>query len=160
MNSNPTILECKHKKELLEFENKKLVNVSPQTVFELLRNIRDPEHPQTLEQLGVVSLENIKIFDDIITHNKLDYNTVIKNIHVKFRPTVPYCSMASLIGLAIKIQLYKYISLEYHIIVRLEEDSHVQEIDLNKQLNDKDRVFAAMSNENITELVNDLLVFF
>lgn len=160
MNPNPTVFESQEKNEPLEFENGKLINVSPLTIFELVRNINDPEHPQTLEQLGVVSLEKIKIYDDIFTHEKLEHPVVIKNINVKFKPTIPYCSMASLIGLAIKIQLYTYVSLEYHITVELEQDSHVQEIELNKQLNDKDRVFAAMKNENVMELVNELLVQF
>ena len=32
-------------------------------VFDIIRNIQDPEHPHTLEQLGVVNLEQIEVND-------------------------------------------------------------------------------------------------
>ena len=33
-------------------------------IFDIIRNIQDPEHPNTLEELGVVSLEQIEVLDD------------------------------------------------------------------------------------------------
>lgn len=51
---------------------------------DLLRSITDPEHPLTLEQLAVVSSSQI---------------TLSKNhVLVEFTPTIPHCSMATLIG--------------------------------------------------------------
>lgn len=46
---------------------------------EILRHINDPEHPLTLEQLKVMSLENIHIDDNkgLVT--------------VFFTPTIPHC---------------------------------------------------------------------
>ena len=32
-------------------------------VFDIVRTINDPEHPLTLEQLNVVNLEDIQVFD-------------------------------------------------------------------------------------------------
>ncbi|KAH9635895.1 hypothetical protein HF086_002455 [Spodoptera exigua] len=55
-------------------------------IFDLIRNINDPEHPLTLEELRVVEESNIKV------DNK--DNTVV----VSFTPTIPHCSMATLIG--------------------------------------------------------------
>lgn len=55
-------------------------------IFDLIRNINDPEHPLTLEELRVVEESNIVI------NNK--ENTVM----VTFTPTIPHCSMATLIG--------------------------------------------------------------
>lgn len=54
--------------------------------LDLIRTINDPEHPLTLEQLKVTQHENIKIDD------KSNY------ILVNFTPTIPHCSMATLIG--------------------------------------------------------------
>jgi metal-sulfur cluster biosynthetic enzyme len=46
----------------------------------LIRGIRDPEHPLTLEQLGVVFVEGINV----------DHST--KTVSVEFTPTIPHCS--------------------------------------------------------------------
>ena len=61
--------------------------VTREEVFEYIRHLNDPEHPLTLEQLNVVSLENIVC---------LDPGNVV---HIRFTPTIPHCSMATLIGL-------------------------------------------------------------
>lgn len=56
-----------------------------QTISEdLIRTIYDPEHPNTLEELRVVSAPQI---------------TVGRNhVKVEFTPTVPHCGMSTLIG--------------------------------------------------------------
>jgi hypothetical protein len=51
---------------------------------DLIRSIADPEHPNSLEELRVVSAEQIEI-----GHN---------HITVEFTPTVPHCGMSTLIG--------------------------------------------------------------
>ena len=33
-------------------------------IFDLIRNINDPEHPYTLEQLDVVKIEDVKVWMD------------------------------------------------------------------------------------------------
>ncbi|ELU44557.1 hypothetical protein AG1IA_01417 [Rhizoctonia solani AG-1 IA] len=48
------------------------------------RSINDPEHPLTLEQLKVVSAEQITVSPN--------------HVMVRFTPTIPHCSMATLIG--------------------------------------------------------------
>ena len=62
-------------------------------IFEMIRHLNDPEHPLTLEQLHVTTLENIDIDNE--------KNTV----DVRFTPTIPHCSMATLIGLSIRVKL-------------------------------------------------------
>lgn len=56
-------------------------------VFDIIRHIKDPEHPLSLEQLNVVSIENVAVEGNRVT--------------VKFTPTIPHCSSASVIGLTI-----------------------------------------------------------
>ena len=65
------------------------------TCEHLIRSINDPEHPLTLEQLNVVELPLVKVDDD---------NNYVK---IQFTPTIPHCSMATLIGLAIRVQLLR-----------------------------------------------------
>ena len=56
------------------------------TLFlELIRSISDPEHPNSLEELRVVSAEQIEIEEN--------------HIVVEFTPTVPHCGMSTLIGI-------------------------------------------------------------
>lgn len=55
---------------------------------DLIRGIIDPEKPQTLEDLDVVKEEDVYIY----RHEKEMW------IKLVFTPTVPHCSLASLIG--------------------------------------------------------------
>lgn len=59
----------------------------------MIRNIEDPEHPLTLEQLRVVCLEYVKV------------NYARREVDVTFTPTIPHCSSASIIGLMIRAKL-------------------------------------------------------
>jgi len=66
-------------------------------IFELLRDIRDPEHPNTLEELSVLDKSSV-----VVVPPENDLKGVVR---VLFSPTVPHCSMASLIGLSIRAKL-------------------------------------------------------
>ena len=59
------------------------------------RGINDPEHPLTLEQLDVVKLDDVEVDDK---NNR---------VNVIFTPTIPHCSMATLIGLSIRVKLLR-----------------------------------------------------
>lgn len=65
------------------FLTPKLIQIT-HIVTDLIRFIADPEHPNSLEELRVVSAEQIKIGDN--------------HIMVEFTPTVPHCGMSTLIG--------------------------------------------------------------
>lgn len=62
---------------------------------DLIRNINDPEHPLTLEQLNVVQQGHIEVEDED------------SKVLVYFTPTIPHCSMATLIGLSLKVRLLR-----------------------------------------------------
>ena len=63
--------------------------------IDLIRGINDPEHPLTLEELNVIRLQHVDVSDS-------DSYVV-----VHFTPTIPHCSMATLIGLSIKVSLLR-----------------------------------------------------
>merc|ERR1712070_164778 len=109
-------------------------------VFEHLRDILDPEHPYTLEQLNVVREENIIVED------------TLGRVAVLFTPTVQHCSMATLIGLCIRVKLIHSLPSRFKVDVALTPGSHVTEIAVSKQLNDKERVAAALENPHLLDI--------
>jgi len=120
-------------------------------VYELIANITDPEHPLTLQQLGVVHPDLIELHTDVT--NGLDRLTV------KVRPTVPHCSVASLIGLCIHLTLSRYLDIDrVKLSVRMAEGSHNQEEDVNAQLADKERVSAALENKALLERLETMMI--
>ena len=89
LNENPTIFH-RRKDSKLESMNtcmdiKDDDTIDPFTseeIFDLVRDIQDPEHPLTLEQLNVLECKNIHV------NNKASQITVL------FTPTIPHCSMS------------------------------------------------------------------
>ena len=63
-------------------------------------------------------------------------------------------SMATLIGLSLRAKLARSLPTRFKIDVRICEGTHVNEQQVNKQLNDKERVAAALENKNLLDVVN------
>lgn len=126
-------------------------------MFDAIRDIRDPEHPHTLEELSVVDESSISISPPL--DDSPGYGTVF----VTFTPTVPHCSLASIIGLSIVFKLRQTSLLSppgehyYKLRVRCAQGSHANENDINRQLADKERVSAAFENPKITALLDDCI---
>ncbi|KAL4459099.1 hypothetical protein ABPG75_013964 [Micractinium tetrahymenae] len=114
-------------------------------VFEHIRDITDPEHPYTLEQLSVVSEEAIQVDD------------AAGSVRVQFMPTVEHCSMATLIGLCIRVKLLRALPPRFKTDILLAPGSHASEAAVNKQLADKERVAAALENPNLLQMVDRCL---
>ncbi|XP_013779711.1 MIP18 family protein FAM96A-like isoform X2 [Limulus polyphemus] len=112
-------------------------------IYDLVKDIRDPELPQTLEQLDVVSESDISVkpFGDSLL------------ISIQFTPTVPHCTLATLIGLCLRVKLEKCFQHKFKLDVNLKKGSHSTEEEVNKQINDKERIAAAMENPSLRELV-------
>ena len=72
---------------------------------------------------------------------------------VEFTPTIPHCSMATLIGLCIRVKLLRCLPPRFKTNVRIYPGSHASEKDINKQLNDKERVAAALENDQLMSVV-------
>ncbi|XP_014614999.1 PREDICTED: MIP18 family protein CG7949 [Polistes canadensis] len=111
-------------------------------VFDIIRNINDPEHPLTLEELHVVE------------ENLIEVNDAENTVDVKFTPTIPHCSMATIIGLTIRVQLLRALPPRFKVSVQITPGTHASEESLNKQLADKERVAAALENSHIVEVIN------
>jgi len=126
--------------------------IDREEVFELIRHLNDPEHPLTLEQLNVSSLDLIEVVDE--PEDLSLGKRAISTVDVRFTPTIPHCSMSTLIGLSIRVKLLRSLPSRFKVKVRITPGAHNQEDAVNKQLEDKERVAAALENLSLLEVVN------
>lgn len=149
--------------------------VTADEIFEIIRSINDPEHPHlTLEQLNVVTCDQIFVNDahpDVpkasnlaATEGKkvpgfsfLDQGTR-SFVDVRFTPTIPHCSMATLIGLCLRVKLLRSLPMRFKVTIRINPGTHASEMAINRQLNDKERVAAALENNHLLTVVNKCVV--
>ena len=100
-----------------------------------LRDVTDPEHPYSLEQLNVVSEDLITVEDsagrvrqDTDMHlyvsivgiflpccSLLLLDTPAAVCRVQFTPTVQHCSMATLIGLSLRVKLMQTLPSRFKV---------------------------------------------
>lgn len=114
-------------------------------ITDLIRNVNDPEHPLTLEELRVVQEDLIKVSEKT------------NEVFVNFTPTIPHCSMATLIGLSIRVKLMRSLPPRFKVTVEITPGTHASENAVNKQLADKERVAAALENKHLAEVINQCI---
>lgn len=61
--------------------------ICAEEIFDIIRTIQDPEHPNSLEQLGVVSLEQVEL--SLAKDRKEKTNKNQDEISIRFTPTIP-----------------------------------------------------------------------
>ena len=160
----------------------------------MIRDIKDPEHPHTLEELNVVRESDITLThpsspssqpspshnsqSSAGTHTAREASSTSRQplattdsatsanfddddrevwIRVQFTPTVPHCSLATLIGLCLRVKLERTLQRNFKLDIFVNEGTHSIEGDVNKQINDKERVAAAMENLNLREMVEECI---
>ena len=113
-------------------------------IYEHIKNIVDPEHPLSLEQLHIVCPEDINV------------NEEESYVSVAFTPTVPNCSLPAVLGLCIKEKLIRVLPQRFHsrIFVSVAAGKHNNEEDINRQLRDKERCLAAVSRKVIRNMID------
>jgi hypothetical protein len=62
--------------------------------------------------------------------------------------------MATLIGLCVRVQLLRALPRRFKVDIYVAPGSHSSEAAVNKQLNDKERVAAALENPTLLDKVN------
>lgn len=114
-----------------------------------MQNIRDPEKPESLSELDVVRLELIQV-------RKTGPNAFYASIG--FVPTVSHCSLATLIGLCLRVKLIRSLpprTFKLHFYIQ--PGTHDTADEITKQINDKERVCAAMENPHLKRTVDECL---
>ncbi|KAL3679761.1 hypothetical protein R1sor_022717 [Riccia sorocarpa] len=170
INANPVVHETKARSARTENTDENSVDeFDVLEIFDILFQVsicvtwlvlfveKDPEHPYTLEQLNVVS------------EDAIDLDNKASHVTVTFTPTVQHCSMATVIGLCIRVKLMRCLpprfkvspspvfQLFFKVDIRVAPGSHASEAAVNKQLSDKERVAAALENPHLVEMVERCL---
>lgn len=92
------------------------------------------------------------MYEHGVTVTPLNQTTSV--IQIEFTPTVPHCSLATLIGLCLRVKLERNLPNKHKLDIVIKKGTHNTEADINKQINDKERVAAALENPNLRELVD------
>ncbi|KAF9072863.1 hypothetical protein BDP27DRAFT_1216925 [Rhodocollybia butyracea] len=135
--------------EEMDAEEGEEEEIDQDEIFDLIRNICDPEHPTTtLEELHVVSASQIFIGGS---------NNKPNTVKVEFTPTVPHCGASTYIGLSIRVRLIRSLPTRFKLDIAVKPGSHQSEHAVNKQLNDKERVAAALENPALVKMIETCL---
>ena len=118
---------------------------------DLISTISDPEHPLSLGSLAVVSLPDIHISPP------RGLTSPIRTVTVLVTPTITHCSLATVIGLGVRVRLEQALPPRFRVDVRIKEGSHTTAEQVTKQLNDKERVAAALENGTLMSVLKKML---
>lgn len=127
--------------------------IDTQEIYDLIATMSDPEHPITLGSLAVVSLPDISIKPTIPNRPSSSLQTVT----VLITPTIQHCSLATVIGLGVRVRLEESLPPRFRVDVRIKEGTHSTADEVNKQLADKERVAAALWNPTLQSFIKKML---
>ena len=127
--------------------------IDEQEIYDLISTMSDPEHPITLGALAVVSLPDIKLKPTIPNKPR----STLQTVTVLITPTITHCSLATVIGLGVRVRLEESLPARFRVDVRIKEDTHTTAEEVNKQLADKERVAAALWNPTLQSFIKKML---
>ncbi|CAI6332193.1 unnamed protein product [Periconia digitata] len=125
--------------------------IDEQEVYDLISSISDPEHPLSLGSLAVVNLPDIHIQPPISPFSS------ISTVLVEITPTITHCSLATVIGLGVRVRLEQALPPRFRVDVRIKKGTHSTDEAVNKQLGDKERVAAALENGTLMGVIRKML---
>ncbi|KZZ93151.1 hypothetical protein AAP_02617 [Ascosphaera apis ARSEF 7405] len=117
------------------------------------QEIYDPEHPLSLASLAVVNLPDIFISKTLPSSP----DSPLRTVTVLITPTITHCSLATVIGLGVRVRLEQSLPPRYRVDVRIKEGTHSTADEVNKQLKDKERVAAALENATLMGVIGNML---
>jgi hypothetical protein len=129
-----------------------------QELWFIIRDIRDPEFPYTLSQLRVLSPAGTLPERPVPSQLGLRICSELCLIRIVFTPTVPHCSLSTLIGLAIryKIETEFLVQIGWKILIEVSAGTHDQANEINRQLRDKERISAALENPRLIKMIESI----
>lgn len=96
--------------------------MNKQQVLDVLKDVQDPEMPESILDLDMVNENDITIVSD-------------KKVQVTFKPTSEMCPMGSIIGVLIKKKLKDKLGVDAEVKVRT--GTHMNEEMVNDIINSK-----------------------
>ncbi|GKZ27961.1 hypothetical protein AbraIFM66951_007157 [Aspergillus brasiliensis] len=127
--------------------------IDEQEIYDLVSTISDPEHPISLGALAVVSLPDISIKSTLPDVP----SSPLRTVSVLITPTITHCSLATVIGLGVRVRLEQSLPPRFRVDVRIKEGTHSTADEVNKQLADKERVAAALENGTLMGVIAKML---
>ena len=124
--------------------------IDEQEIYDLIAPISDPEHPLTLGSLSVVNLPDISL-------TPLAPGSPLTVLTVLITPTITHCSLATVIGLGVRVRLEQALPPRFRVDVRIKEGTHSTAEQVNRQLGDKERVAAALENGTLVGVLRKML---
>ncbi|RKF78230.1 MIP18 family protein [Golovinomyces cichoracearum] len=144
---------CEQPEAESDSDDSNLEPIDEQEIYDLIAPISDPEHPLSLESLGVVKLQDVHL-KQLPDHSN---PVALSHVLVELTPTVTHCSLATVIGLGVRVRLEQALPPSYRVEVRIKKDTHSQAEEVSKQLADKERVAAALENENLMGILRKMM---
>ena len=126
-------------------------DIDEQEIYDLIAPMQDPEHPLTLGSLAVVNLDDITI-------TRAPAPSPLSTVSVALTPTITHCSLATVIGLGVRLRLQRALPPRFRVDVRIKEGSHQSAREASRQLADKERVLAAEGNKSLISIINKMMV--
>ncbi|CAL5868824.1 uncharacterized protein PFLUO_LOCUS3051 [Penicillium psychrofluorescens] len=153
--ANPADFLCTSPYESSDSDDDNLLEelIDEQEIYDLIGSVSDPEHPVSLGELAVVSLPDIKITP---TLPKVP-GSPLQTVTVLITPTITHCSLATVIGLGVRVRLEQSLPPRFRLDVRIKEGTHSTADEVNKQLADKERVAAALENGALMKVIAKML---
>ncbi|CAG8603443.1 16287_t:CDS:10 [Acaulospora morrowiae] len=141
----------KVKKERYRIKSSRIVEKPQIAITSFIMSLEDSSG-----ELPKIKVENLKDALELnvtqLDHVKIDNKN--NRVLIEFTPTIPHCSMATLIGLCIRVRLLRSLPERFKVDIMVRKGTHQSEQAVNKQLNDKERVAAALENSHLLEVVN------
>ncbi|KAI4184579.1 MAG: hypothetical protein L6R41_004633 [Letrouitia leprolyta] len=131
--------------------------IDEQEIYDLIAPIQDPEHPLTLGSLSVVNLPDITLKPTLPPSSLPPSVPQITTVTVLVTPTITHCSLATVIGLGVRVRLEQSLPPRFRVDVRIKEGTHSTAEQVNRQLGDKERVAAALENGTLMGVLKKML---
>ncbi|KAI4090839.1 MAG: hypothetical protein LQ348_000638 [Seirophora lacunosa] len=137
--------------------------IDEQEIYDLIASIQDPEHPLTLGSLSVVNLPDISLTPTLpppsssLSNQPTTSAPVMTTVTVLVTPTITHCSLATVIGLGVRVRLEQALPPRFRVDVRIKEGTHSTAEQVNRQLGDKERVAAALENGTLMGVLRKML---
>lgn len=81
----------------------------------------------------------------------------LQTVTVLITPTITHCSLATVIGLGVRVRLEQSLPPRFRVDVRIKEGTHSTGDEVNKQLGDKERVAAALENGALMQVIAKMM---
>jgi hypothetical protein len=101
----------------------------------------------------VVNLPDIAIAPTLASNP----SSPLRTVTVLITPTITHCSLATVIGLGVRVRLEQALPPRFRVDVKIKEGTHSTGDQVTKQLADKERVAAALENGTLLGVIRKML---